>query len=242
LKSLPWLAVVLVLAPCRSEEKAQIPPASPLEMVSSPHSCQSIVHGHTDGKNNIFLKADVPAQGKFKNVMFRVRQGNKPWMDCQPGTTCNGAILPQMGSGSSDKDGALNFAAEVRPQGGNGFTSISDVRLVVNYDTEMPNCLSQTSFTPGPQHAAAQILAVPAGKGLGPLKTYSHGPGASDPIKLCDDWINNPNGKVVNGCRPEVQFTVKGQPNDPVDGAPESYTSCSNGTMVEVVCRTTIQY
>lgn len=239
------LAIIAVLAGSGCQTKptgSGTPPVAKEPVIT----CQSISQQNI-GPGGRMLHADLPKQGSLISVMYKVRdQNGGPWKDCAQATICNGAVLPSVGTGSQDADGATVFDANVQPQTSGNFLSLTAVRLVVNYTApakDNPVCLSESTW-PGYNTAHEyQQVYIPESANRGDYSLYFRPLVANASYKECDG--SRPGGPsqycstTHEGHNDHVDFTGE---NVGISGEKGTKYTCGDGTGFEIRCRAVIGY
>jgi hypothetical protein len=161
--------------------------------------------------SQFLLQADVPQWGTNESADFQVRLAvpGGQWQTCQPGTTCNGAVLPML-TRTELPDGSIHYSgyvqmssAEISAGGQHyGVGTTSFVRLVTHYQM-LGMCAAQASVAIPQGGSYVLSIHIPAGMAAQRIRTFWR---PLDPIgyldrntsswELCDDW-NPPT--IVNG-------------------------------------------
>ena len=231
-------AVVLILAVTSTYAQTGLkPPKKP-----KPTTCQSIaqVDYQTDRAETRLLHADVPAGGTFISKGFKVRlKDGDAFKDCQPGTTCQGAVLSQISGGSGDVDGAVVYDGTASPQTEGGFSSVSTVRLIVTYSTTASTCISESTFAGYQSKGEFQYVYLPLKKGISGWGDFFRRIDYTY-YTQCDDSTGKPDNHAV--CKKDGGVEFHPDNANKSDEEQGIKFTCSDNSGSELRCRGQIRY
>jgi hypothetical protein len=249
-------AILLVRqAPARDISRRNIPHEQNVPAAVA-LTCNTIIQTYADVGAARYLSADVPLGATDLHPVFAVKgpHDTDAWQTCNPATTCNCAVLPDMSHpGADPADASPRYAAFVSAATTSGgpviFASPRWIRLVTQYTMGSALCLSQATFEVNAGGDYPVQMFVPQGKTIKRITTFARPLHDADHWIQCDDlnpppmpgWIGPPCDGMV------LRFGYTALPDDPSDHSKGLNIGCSgkNGIFSSsdrLGCRIQFQY
>lgn len=252
-------AVLLVRqAPARATSRTNAPPEHNAPAAAG-LTCNTIIQAYADVGAAQYLSADVPLGATDLHPVFSVKGPHETdaWQTCNPATTCNGAVLPDMSHhGADPADGSPRYAgsayAVTATGGGLAFASPRWVRLITQYTVASALCLSQATFEVNANADYLVLMFAPPGKTIKRITTFGRQLAPSGNWVQCDDLTSPTPGTSGSHCPGMIlQFNYNASLNDPSDHSQGWNIACAskfvNGSITtsspnRLGCRVQFQY
>jgi hypothetical protein len=199
-------------------------------------TCNTIIQTYADVGTAPYLSADVPLGATDLHPVFSVKgpHATDAWQTCNPATTCNGAVLPDMSHpGADPADGSPRYAGSVSAvtatSGSFAFASPRWVRLITQYTVASALCLSQATFEVNANADYPVLLFVPPGKTIKRIRTFGRQLAPPGNWVQCDDLSSPTPGTSGSHCPGLIlQFNYNASLNDPSDHSQGWNIACAS--------------
>jgi hypothetical protein len=244
-RSLPTVVAAILFASSSNAASTNISSAKAAHKAAINLACASVAQGLVNG-HPLFLAADAPPgvspAATSVRLFARPAAPSRPWVECQPNTTCNGVVFPPVGSPGADYDGSPHYSILVKPFQSGRFSQVTQVRLMVLFPQNGKRCTAQQSFEVAATAVGEMALLTPPGVTILTFRTYAKVLLPGQTYQLCDAWLGMPKPWIVNACLPSKRVGFQLVQQKESDRSEGWLNKCGNSSSDRRGCRVQIDY